>query len=68
MKDLDPREEGRMRPKPNNELQKIQIGAVPEKFTFIRQELRKAMKAEFIDLLRRNADLFPWATQGYARN
>ena len=35
MRDLDPREEGRARPEPNDELQKIQIGATSEKFTII---------------------------------
>ena len=34
-KDLDLREERRARPEPNDELQKIQIGMLPEKFTFI---------------------------------
>ena len=29
MKDLDPREEGRARPEPNDKLQKIQIGTMP---------------------------------------
>ena len=61
MKDLVPREERRARPEPNDELQKIQIRADPEKFTCIEQELLEAMKAELIDLLRRNADLFAWA-------
>ena len=36
MRDLDPREERRARPNPNDELQKIQIGVTLEKFTFIR--------------------------------
>ena len=34
VRDLDHREEGRARPEPNDELQKIQIGALAE-FTFI---------------------------------
>ena len=45
MRNLDPREEGRARPEPNDELQKIQIGMELEKFTFIRQELLEGMKA-----------------------
>ena len=63
MRDLDPREEGKARPEPNDELQKIQIGTVPEKFTFIRQKLSEAMKAKLTDLLRRNADPFAWALE-----
>ena len=35
IRDLDPREEGRARLEPNDELQKVQIGAIPKKFTFI---------------------------------
>ena len=67
MRDLDPREEGRARPEPNDELQKIQIGAVLEKFTFIRQELSKDMKGELTDLVRRNVDLFAWALEDMIR-
>ena len=61
MRDLDPREEGRARFEPNDELQKIQIRITPQKFTFIRRELLEAMKAELINLLQRNSDLFAWA-------
>ena len=61
MRDLDPREEGTARLEPNNKLQKIQIGATSEKFTFIRRELRKAMKAELTDILQRFSYLFAWA-------
>ena len=59
MRDLDPREEGRARPESNDELQKIQIRTMPQKFTFVR--LPKAMKAELISLLQRNSNLFAWA-------
>ena len=63
MMNLDPREEGKVRLKPNNELHKIQIGATPEKFTFIGRELPKAMKAKLIELLRENSNLFAWALE-----
>ena len=61
MRDLDPKEERRVRPEPNDELQKIQIRAKPKKFSFIGQELPKAIKAKLKDLLSRNAYLFAWA-------
>ena len=60
MRDLDTREEGRARPEPSDELQKIKIGAVVERFIFIWQELPKPVEAEPTDLLKRNADLFAW--------
>ena len=63
MRDLDPREEGRVRPEPNDELQKIQIRAVAEKFMFIGQELPEVMKAKLTNLLRRNSDFFTWALE-----
>ena len=63
MRDLDPKEEGRMRPEPNDELQKIQIGAVAEKFTFIGQGLPEDMKAKLVSLLRANSDLFASAPE-----
>ena len=60
MKDLDPKEEGMAIPEPNDEIQKIQIGAIAEKFTFIGRELSEAMKVELMSLLRTNSDLFEW--------
>ena len=57
VRNLDPREKGRARPEPNDELRKIHIGMMPKKFMFIKQELLEAIKAELIDLLRRNVDL-----------
>ena len=36
MRDLDPREEGRVRPEPNDKAQKIQIGAAAKMFMFIK--------------------------------
>ena len=45
MRDLDLREKGRARLEINDELKKIQIGATPEKFIFIEQELPKVMKS-----------------------
>ena len=61
MRDLDPREEGRERPKPNDKLKRIHIGAVAKKFTFIRRGLLEAMKADLMNLLRRNSNLFALA-------
>ena len=58
IKNLDPREEGRTRPKLNDELQKIQIGVVAKMFTFIRQGLAEAMKVESMSLLRKNLNHF----------
>ena len=64
MRNLDPRkEEGRARPDPNNELQKIQIGAIAKKFTFIGQGLPEVIKAELTSLLRKNSNLFAWASE-----
>ena len=67
MRDLDPREEGRVRPEPNDKAQKIQIGAVAEMFMFIRWELPEAMKAELISLSRTNSDLSPSAPKDMFR-
>ena len=61
MRDLDPREEGRVRPEPNDEFQKIQIGAVVEKFTFIGRGLSEAMNVGLMTLLRRNSEIYAWA-------
>ena len=61
MKDLDPREEGRARPEPNDELQKIQIEVVAKIFSFSGQGLPEAMKSKLMNLLRRNSDIFAQA-------
>ena len=63
MGDLDLREEGRARPEPNEELQKIHIRVVVEKFTFIGQGLLEAMQVDLMSLLRINSDLFTWAIE-----
>ena len=52
-----------MRLEPNDELQKILISEVVEKFTFIGQELLEAMKAELASLLQTNLDLLAWAPE-----
>ena len=67
MRDLDPRENGRVRPKANNELQKIQIGAVAKRLTFIGRELPEPMKPKLTYLFKRNADLFTWAPENMPR-
>ena len=58
MRDLDPKEKRKVRPEPNDELQKIHIRAVAKKFTFSRQGLPEDMKVELASLLRTNLDLF----------
>ena len=65
MRDLDPKEEGNAIP--NNKLQKIEIGAVAQKFIFIGRGLPEAMKVELTSLLRTNLDLFAWAHEDMPR-
>ena len=67
MRELNPKEEGRVRPKPNNELQKMQIRATPDKFTFIGQELPKAIRVELVGLLWKIFNLFAWAPEDMPR-
>ena len=58
MRDLDPCEEGRARLEQSDEMEKVQIGPIVEKFTFIGRGLPKAMKAKLTNLLQKNLDLF----------
>ena len=63
MRDLDPREDERARPKHNDELQKIHIGVIDEKFKFIGRRLPEAMKAKLMSLLRKKLNFFAWAPE-----
>ena len=56
--DLDPWEEVRDRPKPNEDLEPIQIGYSLRKFTVIRRSLSQQIKEDLIELLMENANLF----------
>ena len=67
MRDVDPKEEGRARLEPNDDLQKIQIGIEAEKFTFIEQTLLETIKAKLASLLRSNLDLFAWSPEDMLR-
>ena len=67
MRDVDPKEEGKARLEPNDDLQKIQIGIEAEKFTFIEQTLLETIKAKLASLLRSNLDLFAWSPEDMLR-
>ena len=68
MKDLDPREEGRPRPKPNDKLQKIHIGVVAERFCIHRARTARAHEGRTHRSVKKEWRSFHMGTQRYAQD
>ena len=62
MVDLDSRKIEGGRPKPDGELEEIQIGKESGQTTRINKNLPTVLKQDLATFLRTNADLFAWTT------
>ena len=60
MIDLDAKKMEGRRPKPDGELEEVQIGKKHEQTTRVNKDLPTMMKRDLVAFLRSNADLFAW--------
>ncbi|XP_057744743.1 uncharacterized protein LOC130962561 [Arachis stenosperma] len=58
--DLDVRVEDKLRPEPEGDMEKFQIGKLVVQFTFINRNLPHELKGPLIEIVRANSDLFVW--------
>ncbi|XP_072073779.1 uncharacterized protein [Arachis hypogaea] len=58
--DLDPRTNHQERPMPLDDLTKVQLTNSENKYTYLGNVLRDTERAQMVELLRQNVDLFAW--------
>ncbi|XP_072081216.1 uncharacterized protein [Arachis hypogaea] len=56
--DLDARQDDQLRPEPEGDMEKLQIGPTKEEYTFINRNLPYDLKEELSQLLKQNRDVF----------